>query len=115
MHGTVDAICFGKANMTSERKGHLSIENAELLAVNALLFLASNQEALARFLALSGIDPMMLRAAAAEPTFLAGVLDFFLADEQLLVAYADQAAIPASRIAEARRALDNGIQGPTAA
>jgi hypothetical protein len=101
--------------MTSERKGHLGVENAELLAVNALLFLASNQDALDRFLALSGIGPAMLRAAAAEPAFLAGVLDFFLADEGLLIAYAGHAAIPASRVAEARRALDDGYQRQTTA
>ena len=91
--------------MISERGGQLTHEAAELLAVDALSFLAITPDALGRFLALSGIGPTMLRAAAAEPAFLAGVLDFFLSDERLLVSYAEQAGIPTTRIAQARRAL----------
>jgi hypothetical protein len=101
----VDGIHCGKENMISERGGQLTHEAAELLAVDALSFLAITPDALGRFLALSGIGPTMLRAAAAEPAFLAGVLDFFLSDERLLVSYAEQAGIPATQIAHARRAL----------
>ena len=91
--------------MISERRGQLTFETAELLAVGALSFLATAPEAPGQFLALSGIGPDMLRRAAAEPAFLAGVLDFLLSDERLLVAYAEHAEIPATRIAAARRAL----------
>ncbi|MEJ0097371.1 MAG: DUF3572 domain-containing protein [Bauldia sp.] len=91
--------------MIAERPGQLSPEAAEAVAIGALSYLAGEPEALGRFLALSGIGPAMLRAAAAEPAFLAGVLDFFLGDERLLVAYAESAGIPATQIAAARRAL----------
>lgn len=89
----------------SEKRGHFTSEAAELLAIDALGFLADEPEALSRFLALSGIGPPMLRTAAADPAFLAGVLDHFLGHEPLLIAFAAHAGIPASRIAAARQAL----------
>jgi len=89
----------------AERRAHLTPEAAELAAIDALSFLAGEPEALGRFLALTGIEPAMLRGAAADPMFLAGVLDYFLGDEPLLVAYASRAGIPPADIAAARRAL----------
>ncbi|HEY5081495.1 MAG TPA: DUF3572 domain-containing protein [Bauldia sp.] len=91
--------------MTSERRAKLTHEAAEIVAVEAFSYLASEPELLERFLALSGISPQTLRAASSEPGFLAGVLDFFLTDERLLVAYAERAAIPPTRIAAARQSL----------
>jgi len=89
----------------SEKQGGLDKKAAELLAVNALTFLAGRPEALGRFLALSGVGPHSLRDAAADPAFLAGVLDHLLGDEALLVAYAAAADVRPERVAEARRAL----------
>ena len=80
-------------------------EKAETLAIAALSFIAGEPESLARFLALSGIGPATLRRAAADPAFLAGVLDFVLADEPLLVAFAGHAGIAPEGIARARRAF----------
>jgi hypothetical protein len=91
--------------MSSESRAQLTHEAAEILAVEAFSYLADEAELLERFLALSGISPQMLRAASAEPGFLAGVLDFFMADERLLVVYAEQASIPPTRIAVARQVL----------
>jgi hypothetical protein len=95
----------------AERRAHLTPEAAELAAIDALSFLASEPEVLGRFLALTGIDPAMLRGAAADPTFLAGVLDYFLGDEPLLVTYASRAGIPPADIAAARRALGGMEEG----
>ena len=44
-------------------------ETAEALAIAALTFIAEEPERLGRFLALSGIGPESLRAAASEPGF----------------------------------------------
>jgi hypothetical protein len=77
-----------------------------MLAIDGLGFLAANPEALGRFLALTGIGPADLRRAAADRGFLAGVLDYFLGDEPLLVSFAEYAGIPATDIGLARRALD---------
>jgi Protein of unknown function (DUF3572) len=80
-------------------------EAAETLAIKALGFIAGEPEALGRFLSISGIGPATLRRAAADPAFLAGVLDFFLADEPLLIAFASHAGIAPDGIARARRAF----------
>jgi Protein of unknown function (DUF3572) len=66
-------------------------EAAEALALDALTFLAADAERLERFLALSGLSVDNLRAAAAAPDFLAGVLDYFAGDEPLLLAFAANA------------------------
>jgi len=89
----------------SERRAGLDKKACEMLAIEALAFLAGQPEALARFLALTGVGPHSLRAAAADPAFLAGVLDHVLSDEALLVAFAEAADVKPERLAEARRAL----------
>ena len=80
-------------------------EAAAELAIAALGFLATEPETLDRFLALSGIDSQSIRAAAREPGFLLGVLDYLAADEQLLLAFANQNAIDPEDVARARIAL----------
>lgn len=80
----------------------------ELVAINALQFLAGREEDLGRFLALSGVDPADLRRLAGDTTFLGGVLDFLLGNEALLLNFADEAGLPPETIATARRQLDPG-------
>src|SRR5260221_14790679 len=89
-------------------RGGAERETAETLAIEALGFIAGEPEALSRFLSISGIGPATLRRAAADPAFLAGVLDFLLADEPLLVAFAGHAGIAPERVARARRAFGGG-------
>jgi hypothetical protein len=83
----------------------LSVDAAEELAISALAYLAGNPDALGRFLSLSGIGPADLRMAAREPGFLAGVLEFFLADESLLLSFVEEAQVRPTMIAAARHAL----------
>jgi hypothetical protein len=78
---------------------------AEALAIEGLGFLASDMERLEPFLSLTGLDPRNLRAAAADPGFLAGVLDHIAGSEKLLVAFADQNGRNPADIARARMAL----------
>ena len=92
--------------MTPEKQLHQTREQAETLAIGALGFLASQPEALGRFLSLAGIGPSTLRSAVAEPGFLAGLLDYFLANETLLVDYARDAGLPPEAITRARQALE---------
>jgi hypothetical protein len=51
-------------------------EVAEIVAIQALSFVAGDPERLGLFLAETGIGPETLRNAAADPRFLASVLDF---------------------------------------
>ena len=86
-------------------RSKVSREAAETLAVQALAFLAQEPERLAAFLSVSGLTIAGIRDAAAEPGFLAGVLEHMLANENLLIAFADSAAIDPASIARARSAL----------
>jgi hypothetical protein len=80
-------------------------EAAGELAITALSFIAAEPEALGRFLALTGIDPQSIRAAAREPGFLLGVLDFLAGDEQLLLGFANANDIDPEDVARAQIAL----------
>ena len=82
-------------------------DGAESLAVEALAFLAQDSERLGRFLAITGMGPEMIRKAAADPGFLAGVLDHIASDEPLLVAFAQHAAVD-PRMVERAHALLGG-------
>ena len=83
----------------------LAIEAAEMLAIQALGFIAAEPERLEAFLAATGLTLERLRESATEPDFLAGVLEHMLADESLLLAFADSAAIDPAAVARARNAL----------
>jgi hypothetical protein len=78
---------------------------AEILAIQALAFIAGDQARLEGFLAATGLTVDRLRESANAPDFLAGVLEHMLADESLLLAFADDAAIDPAQIARARNAL----------
>jgi hypothetical protein len=80
-------------------------EAATALAVAALSFLAGEAERLERFLALTGLGPQSLRAAAREPGFLLGVLDHVASDETLLLAFAHANEIDPQEVGRARDAL----------
>ena len=78
---------------------------AEILALNALTFLAHSDEELDRFVALSGILPADLKAHADDPDILAAVLDFILADDKRVIDFCESASIDARTLHAARRAL----------
>lgn len=80
-------------------------EAATALAIAALGFLGGEQERLERFLALTGLGPQSLRAAAREPSFLLGVLDHVAGDETLLLAFANESGFDPEDIGRARDAL----------
>jgi hypothetical protein len=80
-------------------------EVAEIVAVQALNFLAGDATRLGLFLAETGIGPSSLREAAAEATFLTSVLDFILRDDATVKAFAKSADIDPTHIAAAREIL----------
>ena len=80
-------------------------EAAEIVAVQALGFIAGDSERLGAFLAESGIGPQSLRAAAADPQFLASVLDFVLRDDATVKAFAKVSELHPTNIAAAREVL----------
>jgi hypothetical protein len=91
-----------------KKPGSASRETAELLAIQALAFIAEEPERLNSFLSVTGIELGAIRDAAREPGFLAGVLEHMLGDESLLLAFADSTGIDPAAIARARLALGGG-------
>lgn len=81
---------------------------AQEIAIEALIWLAEDAERLQRFLALSGLGPQNLRAAAAEPGFLAAVLDHLSAHEPTFMAFANHANRAPETVIQAHRRLAGG-------
>ena len=82
-------------------------EVAEIVAVQALSFIAGDPERLGLFLAESGLGPETLRTAATEPQFLTSVLDFVLRDDATVKAFAAASQLHPTNIAAARQALSD--------
>jgi len=82
-----------------------SRKTAEMLAIQALAFIAEEPDRLGLFIAATGIAPDQIRNAAGAPDFLAGVIEHMLGDENLLVAFASSAGIDPAEIARAHSVL----------
>jgi len=80
-------------------------EAAEIVAIQALNFIAGDPERLGLFLAETGIGPQNLRAAASDPLFLASVLDFVLRDDATVTAFAKASELHPTNVAAAREVL----------
>ncbi len=82
-------------------------EVADSGAIQALSFVAGDPERLGAFLAESGIGPETLRSAAADPRFLAHVLDFVMRDDATVKAFAEVSQLHPNNIAAAHQALND--------
>ena len=83
-------------------------EQAEVLALQAITFIGAEEKALNGFLAQTGSGIDELRDQIADTAFLAGILDFMLSDESLLLAFCDQENIRPEFVIQARRAMPGG-------
>ena len=95
----------------SRNSPRLTREAAESLAIEALVFLATDESRLAPFLRATGLDPADIRREADSPEFLAGVLDFLMSDDSLLLVFAGHRGLDPNLIAAARRILMPGTAG----
>ena len=91
--------------MAMSRQGAQAAEVAEVLAIQALAFIAADGERLGRFLAVTGLGPGEIRRAARERRFLAGVLEYVNGDEDLLVAFANYAEVDPAHVVAAEQVL----------
>jgi len=76
----------------------MTSDAAETIALKALAYLANREDALTRFMALSGAGMAELRERAGEPDFLAGVTDFLLGDEELLTGFCEAETLDARSV-----------------
>jgi hypothetical protein len=86
-------------------KSSQNTEEAEVIALQVLGFLAADPERLQRFMDLSGLDVQAIRASATQTAFLAGLLDHLLGDESLLLIFAEEHGLRPERIQDLRRKL----------
>ncbi len=89
------------------RRGHRAEEpDAETIAIAALSYLATETDELARFLAVSGLEPTALRETATSPAFLIGLLDFILEDDRRVIALAEAQGIAPEAVVRARNRFE---------
>jgi Protein of unknown function (DUF3572) len=84
-------------------------ERAETIALKALAYLAGEDEVLNQFLGLTGMAVEDLKKSAGEASFLAGILDYFLQDEALLLAFAGASDQTPETIVRARQRLPGAL------
>jgi hypothetical protein len=83
-------------------------ELAETLALQALAWIAGQDDLLAAFLDRTGAAPRDLAAGAAEPSVLGAVLDFLLAEDALVTGFCDACGFAYTDPLQARAALPGG-------
>jgi hypothetical protein len=86
----------------------LQPEAAQVLALQTLGWIASDDEVFPLFLGATGAGIGELRARATDPEFLAAVLDFLLQDDRWVVAFCDAEGHPYTAPQAARAALPGG-------
>jgi len=95
--------------MAFNRDRGMGREDAERLAIACLGLIAEEAETLGRFLSVTGLGPETLRNAAAEPGFLAAVIEYMLADESLLLQASERFRVRPTQFALARHELGRGL------
>lgn len=80
-------------------------EQAEITALKALTYLAGDEKRLEWMILETGIDPRHLATSADTAEILAGILDFLLHHEDILIDFCDHENIDALTPARARKAL----------
>lgn len=83
-------------------------ESAEMIGLQALGWLAGNEEVLPQFLNATGASIGDLAAGATNPAFLGSVLDFLLMDDAFVIAFCDAANLRYTQPMEARAWLPGG-------
>ncbi|PIE15679.1 MAG: hypothetical protein CSA68_06580 [Rhodobacterales bacterium] len=83
-------------------------KQAEIRAIDVLVWLIRNNELLPVFLSATGVTAQDLRDQAGNPVFLGSVLDFVMLDDAWVMACCDQLGWPYEVLMQARQALPGG-------
>jgi hypothetical protein len=84
-------------------------EMAQTIALKALGYLAADEDLLQPFLGSTGLVAGDLRVGATDSAFLAGVLDYFMQNEALLLAFAASEELAPETIVQARQRLPGAL------
>lgn len=91
--------------MQKRFRSGLTASEAKLMGLQALGFVASEADRLHRFLDLTGLDVAELRGFANEPATLAGVIEFLMQDESLMLSFAANHRLAPEDVSAAYRLL----------
>ena len=83
-------------------------ENAEILALEGLGWLAGEEEGVRRFMEQAGVDAATLRQAAGSPDMGLAVLEFLLGHEDLLLRFCESAGVAPKDLHLARHQMGGG-------
>ena len=83
-------------------------ENAEIIGIQALGWLAGHEDLSGAFLNMSGLSADELPARAGDPEFLGFVLDFLLGDEAALLDFCADHQLGNASVMQARMSLPGG-------
>lgn len=83
-------------------------EAAEMVALQALGWLAGQDDLFGQFLGATGATAAGVAEAAGQPAFLAAVLDFLLMDDAWVIGFCDAAGLGYGVPMQARMALPGG-------
>jgi len=84
--------------------------SAETVGLQALAWLAGNEDLLPIFLGSTGASEGDVRNGATDPEFLGGLLEFLLMDDSWIISFCDSISLPYERLTEARQSLPGGEQ-----
>lgn len=88
--------------------GQMKSDRAEVVALQALGWLAGREELFPLFLGATGATAGQVAEAASDPGFLGAVLDFLLQDDAWIIAFCDGAGLEYGVPMQARAALPGG-------
>lgn len=80
-------------------------EKSEIIALQALTYIAAQEKTMSWMLTETGMDPRTLAQSAQNPEILAGVMDFLLMHEDILVDFCTSEKLDPTRIIRARQHL----------
>lgn len=90
----------------------MKFENAEILALQALGWIAGHEELCPVFLGSTGLDAEEMRGRAGDRVFLASVLEFLTMDDDWVIAFCDQRGLDYKEPLLARHVLSGAGEAP---
>ncbi|MGY9050264.1 hypothetical protein P775_10020 [Puniceibacterium antarcticum] len=88
----------------------LARDRAEMIGLQAVAWLAANDELLPVFQGATGASEEDFRQGLADPVFQGSVLDFLLMDDAWVVAFCDEQSLAYDQLMQARAMLPGGEQ-----
>lgn len=85
-------------------------ETAETISLQALGWMAAEEELLPVFMGASGVSAQDMRAGASDPAFLISLLDFIMMDDAWVMKFCDAFGHSYDTPMQARQSLPGGAQ-----